>query len=1052
MKRKLIYLPCFAFVAAMLLLSACSVKKNTAGSRFWQAFNTRYNVYYNGETHYKEQIHSMETEYADDYSQKVLIHPAEAHANPKATQPGANFDRTIEKMQKAIQLHSIKKKPAKKPGKRNDPKYKEWQKRDEYNPFLQNAWMLMGKAQYMNGNFLGSAATFHYVTRHFSWLNDVVDQAKMWEILSYCAMGWLTEADNVIAHIHPEKIKSKSTLNLYNLALADYYIKNKEDAKAVPYLAKAVKSAHGAQGVRLNFLLGQLYTEVNDRDLAYKQFKKVSGANGATYRTKFNARIKQSEVFAGKNIRAEVRSLKSMTRYDRNKEYLDQIYYAIGNLYLSRKDTTNAVTNYLLAAKKSTRNGIDKAISQITLGGIYFARHRYDLAQPCYAEAVPLLNEDYPNYPLLKRRSDVLDQLAVYAQNVKLQDSLLVLSKMTPEQQKTVAQKLIAALKKKEKEEAEEAKREAYMAEQAAKGNQNLPGNKSNAPTTFTMNNDKSWYFYNTATRDAGKTAFQKAWGSRKLEDDWRRRNKATFSLDENAAENENKGDTSNVAGNDTAKVDKEKLKRSEDPHFEEYYLKQIPKTDEEIQTCNDIIQEGLYNMGLILKDNLEDYPSAIVEFNELMRRYPDNIYRLDTYYNMYLMYMRDKQYSMAEKYRQLILTNFADSKYGQAMQDPNYLENLRNMETAQEDIYNSAYSSYLENRNADVHAAYSKMMHTYPLSKIMPKFMFIDALAYVTEKNYDKFKSTLKEMLERYPETDITPTASSIMKQLAQGRKLEGGGANVHGMFWATRLSNDTSKEAIDKQLTPFKESLDKPQFYVLVFPTDTVSSNQLLFDVAKHNFSTFTIKDFDLEQMTFGRMGLLIIKGFANFDEVSAYKKKMEADKELKMPKQVRPVIISEDNFKLLLNEGRTFEEYFNFLEEENTKKMERIAKGEAERKAAANAAKSGKKDLKGNDKTPGTKTGEANPAAEKPDMPKPEEKGDTVQVPSNDAVIDSVKPSTPDSVKAEKQAPVIAQPSVPKPQETKAKSTKTDKQNVENKKEKSYNKSIKRRKNDE
>ena len=116
-------------------------------------------------------------------------------------------------------------------------------------------------------------------------------------------------------------------------------------------------------------------------------------------------------MFQGDNIKSEVNSLKSMTHYDRNKDYLDQIYYAIGNLYLTRQDTAKAVENYILAAEKSTRNGIDKAISQLTLGGVYFAQHKYDLAQPCYAEAIPQISEDYPNYKELKHRSDVLDEL-----------------------------------------------------------------------------------------------------------------------------------------------------------------------------------------------------------------------------------------------------------------------------------------------------------------------------------------------------------------------------------------------------------------------------------------------------------------------------------------------------------------------------------------------------------------------------------------------------------------------------------------------------------------
>ena len=80
--------------------------------------------------------------------------------------PAGSYDRTIEKMQKAIALHSIKKKPARKAGKRSE-KEKEWLKRYEYNPFIHNAWFLLAKAEYMKGDFLSSAATFHYITRQY---------------------------------------------------------------------------------------------------------------------------------------------------------------------------------------------------------------------------------------------------------------------------------------------------------------------------------------------------------------------------------------------------------------------------------------------------------------------------------------------------------------------------------------------------------------------------------------------------------------------------------------------------------------------------------------------------------------------------------------------------------------------------------------------------------------------------------------------------------------------------------------------------------------------
>lgn len=922
----------FIILLSLIMTSgffSCSTKKNTAGSRFWHAFNTRYNVYYNGETHYNEQIHDLETKYEDNYSQLLFMHPAEAYSNPKATQPSTNFDRTIEKMQKAIQLHSIKKRPKKKSG-RLSKEDKEWLKREEYNPFLHNAWFLMAKAQYMKGDFLTAAATFHYISGHFKWLPDLVMDSKLWEVRSYCALGWLTEAENTLAYIKPEKITNKKTKELCNLAFAGYYIKSKKYNEATPYLSAAAKSAKGAQKVRLHFLLGQIYTDLGKKELAYEAFKKAGSSTGTTYRTKFNARIKQSAVYTGKNIESEVRSLKRMTRFDRNKEYLDQIYYAIGNLYLSRKDTVQAIKNYVLAVEKSTRGGVEKGIAQLALGELYFKQGRYAEAQPCYSEGLTLVNEDYPGYKEMKLRSDVLDELAVYSQNVTLQDSLLKLSELSPEEQKKVAERLIEELRKREKEEVEAAAREEYMANQAAMGN---TFNNTSAPTTFQINNDDSWYFYNTATKNAGKTAFQKAWGSRKLEDDWRRRNKTVIAQDISDDEMYAGSETNTEPGDSTSveNKNKEELAKADDPHYVEYYLKQIPKTEEEKQTSNDIIQEGLYNMGLILKDKLEDYPSSTREFNQLLNRYPDNIYRLDVYYNMYLMYMRIGDVSMAEKYRALIITDFADSKYGMAMKDSHYLDNLRNMENEQELMYARAYEDYLSNNNNGVHEAYAEMMRKYPMSKIMPKFMFIDALAYVTENDFEKFKSTLKELLERYPETDMTQIASTMLKQAEQGRKIEGGGSNVRGMLWATRLTSDTITVAERKEVTPFKDIPDSPHVYVMVYPTDSVSANQLLYDVARHNFSHFVVKDFDLEQMTFGRLGLLVIKGFANFEELSHYKRVLEENTDFVLPSQVRQVMISVDNFNLLLNEGRSFEEYFEFLEQDNIEKVEKSAESE-------------------------------------------------------------------------------------------------------------------------
>lgn len=910
---KLLFWLLVAVALTASALSSCSPKKNNAATRKYQAFITRYNIYYNGDTHYKETLKEMEDGYQDDYSSLLLIHPAVARGNSKAPQPSGNFDRSIEKAQKAIQLRSIKKKPKKQPGKSSDPAYKEWMKRDEYNPFLHNAWLMMGRSQYLNGDFLGAASTFFYISRHFSWLPKTVTEARLWEARSYLAMDWLFEAETILRRVKPETDLTDGELKgLYYTSEADLLIKEKEWEKGAEMLRMAIPYVSKPQRTRLNFLLGQVYSRAGKKDLAYKAFQAAGGSSSASYRTKFNARIKQSEVFTGEDIAKEVGALRRMTRYDRNKEYLDQIYYAIGNLYLSRRDTTKAIENYELAVEKSTRSGIDKAMAQLTLGGLYYDRRLYAKAQPCYSEALPLIPDNYPDYAVLKRRSDVLDELAVYSQNVELQDSLLRLAAMTPEQQMKVIEKLIADLKEKEKKEAEAAAREEFLA------NRGQDGLQDQNNQVFTMNNgDDSWYFYNTATKNAGRTEFQRRWGNRKLEDDWRRRNKQTFSFNDFGADTtsgEKAPEEGDVPADSVAAPDQEAMQRENDPHFPEYYLKQIPKTDLEKQTANDIIQEGLYNMGVILKDKMEDFPAAETEFETLLRRYPDNIYRLDAYYNLYLMFMRAGEMAKAERYRQLILTEFPDTKYGLALCDPDYIGSLRRMQEMEGQLYDQALDAYLDNDNAEVHALYSTVSKDFPLSKLMPKFMFLEALSYVTDRKPEEFKKTLMEMLERYPNTDLTEFASSYLKGLAQGRKLQHGVSNMRGMLWDTRLGNDS----IPSDTTELKFDLDpsQQQLLVLLFPTDEINPNALLFEVARHNFSSFVVKDFDLEQMNFGRLGLLIIKGFENVNEINHYLKVMNSSTQLELPPQVRPVVISVKNFDTLLRGGGSFDEYFKYM----------------------------------------------------------------------------------------------------------------------------------------
>lgn len=901
-------------IVASCVPTACSTKKNTAVNRQYQAFITRYNILFNGEEHYNETLSQLENNYIDDYNHRLYIHPV--YASPQ----NGSFDRSIEKATKAIQLRSIKKKPRRTPGRAaRDPEYAAWLKREEYNPLIHKAWMLLGKSQFMNGTPQEAASTFNYVARYFWWLPSTITEAKIWKAKSLTLSGDWFEAESEMEGLTTESPGVSEHLDEYYLVKAEILMSTGREAEAIAPLSEAVNLASGRQKIRLRFLLAQLLQETGRSDEAFEEYGRIAGSQTADHRTRLAARIRQTEVFSGRNIAKEVKSLESMLRFGKNADYADRIRYAIGNLYLSRGDTARAMASYRKAIDESKDGGFDQALSRIKLGEIYFTRGRYDLAQPEYAAAVPVLPDSHPGYRDIKTRSDVLDELALYAQNVILQDSLLRLSEMSPEEQNKVVGRLISELKKKEKEEAEEARLSEH---QAALSGMVLPAGsgQSNAPSTFTLNTDKSWYFYNDAVRNAGRVEFQKRWGNRKLEDDWRRRNKATFSFEEFDQDSIEDSEAEHEYSDEEFKAIADSINRQNDPHFPEYYLRQIPENDRQKAMAHDIIQEGLYNMGVILKDKLDNSIAAEKQFMRLLDDYPDNIYRLEAYNNLFLMYMRADDTDRAKQMRIKILDEFADSPLGHAMANPDYLENLKETGALQEQMYDQAYRIFLSGEHTDsIHMLAGEMSERWPTSRLMPKFMFLDALAYVGENNSEQFGSTLRTLLERYPESDVSPVASSWLRHLTQGRKLnsESGTGSLRPMIWDIRLGSDTLAAGTEADnALQFAPADEGEQLLILTYPTDSINANKLLYDVARYNFNTFTIRDFDLEQMNFGNLGMLIISGFVSPRDIETYRRTLPV---AGLPAEVIPVIISRHNFNILLSGAGTFDDYFRAVEQE-------------------------------------------------------------------------------------------------------------------------------------
>ena len=192
----------------LFLLTACgTTKTNTAQSRFYQAFVTRFNVYHNGHEAYKEGLDAQERSHKDNYMEIIPLFGISKESTRSAG--SGSFDKAIEKSQKAIKLHSIKQKPKKKEGRELTEADKIWYAKKEYNPFLHNAWMLMGKAQFQKGEFLEAASTFSYITRLYSEDAEIVAEARMRMAQCYAELEWNYEAENLLSQMQRDTIHNQ---------------------------------------------------------------------------------------------------------------------------------------------------------------------------------------------------------------------------------------------------------------------------------------------------------------------------------------------------------------------------------------------------------------------------------------------------------------------------------------------------------------------------------------------------------------------------------------------------------------------------------------------------------------------------------------------------------------------------------------------------------------------------------------------------------------------------------------------------------------------------
>ena len=899
-----------------LVLSGCSTKKNTASTRWWHSFNARYNTYFNGNQAFIDGNLEKEKGNKDNYTEMIPLYMV---GNKQSREIGkGQYDRAIEKSEKAIRRHSIKAKPEWNSSKRKTAKDREWLGRREYNPFLWRAWMLLGKSQFQKGAFDEAAATFTYMSRLYHTQPMQSGLAKAWLAKSYTELGWMYDAEDVIRNMSRDSMDFRAVKD-WDYTYANYYIHSGDYQKAIPYLRKAIShERRKVQRAREWFLMGQIQNQLGNKDEAYKAYRKVVACN-PPYELEFNARIAQTEVMADRNGKQMISKLKRMAVNDNNAEYLDQVYYAIGNIYMLQKDTAQAIAAYEKGNQKSVRNGIEKGVLLLTLGNIYWQMEKFNDAQRCYGEAIGLLDKDRKDYDELAYRSKVLDELVPFTDAIHLQDSLLELSTMPEEERLKAIDRVIDALKKKEKEERDArllAEAEQMEQEQQRTGNQLSPGNQ--AAPTITQRGNGEWYFYNPMAVNQGKIAFQRQWGKRENKDNWQRINQTVVAMSEQQEEETPEG-TENQEANDsidiaTPKEDTPQDSLSADPHEREYYLAQIPFTDEQKAVCHDIIKDGLFHAGVIFKDKLDNLTLSEKHLVRLTDNYTDYEYLDEALYHLYLLYARQDRMDKANACLNRMKRDFPESEWTTLLADPFYKENARFGEHIEDSLYAAAYEAFKTDRYDIVKGNARVSADRFPLGENRAKFLFIEGLSMLNEGDGDGCIERLKTVVEKYPNSEVSELAGMIVKGVQDGRRLHGGKFDI-GDIWSRR---DITLGSDSTAVIELSAERNENFMFILAYEPDSINENQLLFEMARYNFTNFLVRNFDIVLDEDNGLHRMRISGFLNYDEALQYARQLFADKAMAaFLKPCHHLIISENNLALI-GTRFSYDEYMQFYED--------------------------------------------------------------------------------------------------------------------------------------
>jgi len=693
-----------SFAILFLMSVGCALENKNGFNRAMQNITAHYNIVFDANEILRQKQESYAVSFVDAYNEILSVYQ---DTTAKTSAPDKDLEEAKAKGGKIINIK-------------------------EQSHYLGEAYLIMGKADYLEGDYYSAGEYFSYVIRSYPEQPKLVEEALVWRSRTLIKLNQLPKAklslDSALSNINKKTPKSIIADTYASFLQYNINIQNYADAELMA--EKAIHYARDvAQRLRWTFILAQLQELNNKPGEAYKNYTSIVNSN-ASFEMAFNAnlnRIRIEQLGSGVKI-SRLERLQALLKNQNNKDFADQIYYQIAQLYYTGKSIDKAITNYRLSVRYSRKNENQKGLSYLRLADIFFKdKADYVSAKKYYDSTLLNFAPGYPGYTIIQKKAANLQLLADRFGVITREELLQSLARLDENTRNTRVDSLVNA----------EVLRRQTQASVDNDARINSPGE---GPATSAAS---SFYFYNSNAVSQGYNDFKRKWGNRKLEDNWRRSNRGGGDISGNSAQSIDPDAPADQANNKTTPTAAD---------FRKQLVQNLPMSPELMARSNTKIYNAYFDIANFYRDVLGDRKEALATYELLLSRFPDNNDKPAIYYNLYRLYSDEAMSAKADEYKNLLLKTYPESAFAHIILDPDYSKKINDADAEITALYNSVFDAFDHKEYSKAVVLANDIQKQLPGNKWASQLEYLRVISAGHLEKFDPFRIELQQLVTRFP------------------------------------------------------------------------------------------------------------------------------------------------------------------------------------------------------------------------------------------------------------------------------------------------------------